>query len=182
MQSIISNQKCRSPDRLFSCSPALFISAFCGEKRRRRDSYPRDASAPNCFQDRLYQKVTNENKKTCESEAKNSAECLALFISQSPVLTLLVERWEQLPEVVRVAIMAMVKVASPSYATETLCFGRKIGQIRPQDAIYRDSTSPNGINTTGKYPIMTKYSHGIDALAYINMKLSANHGNASKVE
>ncbi len=53
--------------------------------------------------------ATNEDTTTCDNDAKNSADYLALLVRNSPDLVLLVNRWEALPEAVRTGIMAMIR-------------------------------------------------------------------------
>ena len=56
---------------------------------------------------------TIDHKSTSGDAINDLAFCLALLAKKSADLALLAERWESLPEAVRVGIIAMVKAASP---------------------------------------------------------------------
>ena len=61
---------------------------------------------------RCDESVTSVNKNTSVNSKKYLAENLALLASKSPDLVLVVEYWDNLPEAVKVGIMAMVKAAA----------------------------------------------------------------------
>ena len=57
--------------------------------------------------------LTDNDATTCGSDAKNSADYLALLKRESPDLALLLERWDTLPEAIRTGIMAMIRATDP---------------------------------------------------------------------
>ncbi len=74
---------------------------------RRRDSNPRDAFAPNGFQDRRPDSLSTNSVGTYESPELNDTK----NDTKDPDLALVFEAWPELSEAVRAGIVALIRAS-----------------------------------------------------------------------